>query len=175
MQKKLVICACLYDIVILETVIRMSESMPYQSEKKILNDYLKHKRLKHSVQREEILTIFLATEEHVTADELVILVRNEYPFIGSATVYRTLKLMCEADLAREVQLGDGKRRFEHNFGHQHHDHLVCLSCGDLIEIYNRKLEKIQDSMVQKHRFSPKYHRLEIFGYCSKCSENNTGH
>ncbi len=76
--------------------------MAFETELQILNDYLRLKNLKHSSQREDILNIFLATEEHVSAEDLMSLVRQQYPHIGSATVYRTLKLMCKCGLAREV-------------------------------------------------------------------------
>ena len=69
--------------------------------------------------------------------------------IGIATVYRTMNLVCEAGLAREIELGDGNIRYEHLLGHEHHDHLVCVKCGAFEEIINSKIEKEQKAIAQQ--------------------------
>jgi Fur family ferric uptake transcriptional regulator len=95
-------------------------------------------------------------------------VQKEDPNIGQTTVYRTLKLLTEAGLAREVRFGDGRTHYEHNYKHQHHDHMICMECGEIIEFYSEELEAIQDAMAAKHRFEVKQHLLRILGICANC-------
>lgn len=126
------------------------------------------KGLRHTNQRRQIVDVFLATERHLGAQELFEVVHKKHANIGSATVARTLKLMTEAGLCREVEFGDGIKRYEHSYGHQHHDHLICLECRRFVEIYSPALERLQTDLVCQHGFEAKFHRLEIFGACEKC-------
>ncbi len=133
--------------------------------------FLKHIQatgLKRTAQRDLILDVFLRTEEHLSSEDLYRLVQQEDPSIGHTTVYRTLKLLTEAGLAREVRFGDGRAHYEHNYKHQHHDHMICTECGKIIEFYSAELEAMQDAMAAKHRFEPKQHLLSILGTCSDC-------
>lgn len=136
--------------------------------KTIFRQYLKNSGMLHSKQREQILDIFLKTEKHPTISDLYELARKKNSKIGLATVYRTMRAICDAGLAREADFGDGVMRFEHNYQHQHHDHLVCLKCGRVIEVTSPKIEKLQESLVKKHNFIATRHRLEIFGTCRAC-------
>ena len=106
--------------------------MAFEEEQKIFNDYVHSRGLKHSGQRKDILLTFLKTEKHLTADELYRLVKKRNPSIGTATVYRTLKLLRESGLCREFRLDDGTTRYEHLYNHEHHDHLICSICGNLV-------------------------------------------
>ena len=100
-------------------------------EKKALASYLEDHNLKHTKQREAILEVFLEVEGHITSEELHRRVRRKFPQIGYTTVYRTMKLLCEAGLASERHFDDGVTRFE--IQHEHHDHLVCVRCGKIVE------------------------------------------
>jgi Fur family ferric uptake transcriptional regulator len=131
-------------------------------------DYLKKKALKLTDQRRIILDVFLKTERHLGMEDLYNIAKKKDSSIGQATVFRTLKLLCEADIAKEVDLGDGKTRYEHKYGHVHHDHLICLKCGRFIEAVDFKIEDLQDRLCKSHGFLPQYHKMEIFGICKKC-------
>ena len=80
-------------------------------------------------------------EEHTTAEELYGIVKKRDRTIGQATVYRVVRLLCEAGLAREVDFGDGVMRYEHLYEHKHHDHLICRSCGRTVEVCDPVIEK----------------------------------
>ncbi len=134
----------------------------------IFIDYLRKKDLKLTEQRKEILNVFLKTERHLSVEDLYNIAKRKDPNIGQATVFRTLKLLQEADIAKEVDLGDGKIRYEHKYGHGHHDHLICVRCGRYIEAVDLKIEKLQDDLCKKHRFLPQRHKMEIFGICKRC-------
>lgn len=139
---------------------------PYEA----FNDYLKSQKLKFTSQRQEILKAFLTTEKHVTTEELYNIVKRKTPDIGHATVFRTLKLMCEADLARKVDFDEKVVRFEHKLGHPHHDHLVCRECGRCIEAVDPEIEKLQKRLAKKFLFKPTSHKMEIFGICKDCTK-----
>ena len=141
--------------------------------KTIFREYLRHNGLLASGQREQILDIFLKTEKHHTINDLYALVRKKHPQIGLATVYRTMKVICDAGLARETDFGGNIRRFEHKYKHQHHDHLVCLKCGRITEVISPAIEKLQENLARKHRFKALRHRMEIFGICRICKSKET--
>jgi Fur family ferric uptake transcriptional regulator len=126
------------------------------------------KGLRSTRQRDIILDFFLATHQHVSVEELYLKIKAAHPGIGSATVYRTLKLFVEAGLAREVLLHDGQTRYEHVVEGEHHDHLVCTSCNAVIEFENETIEKLQDDIATRHGFYIKSHKLEIYGLCAQC-------
>ena len=127
------------------------------------------KGLRRTEQRQHVLDVFLGTEKHLTVQELYDLVRRRHRGIGYATVARTVKLMCESGVCRQVDFGDGSQRFEHKHGHEHHDHLICVKCGRFEEIYSPELERIQDRLVKKHGYVQESHKLDIFGLCPRCS------
>lgn len=142
--------------------------MAFRVEQQIFNDFVKGKGLKQSDQRQEILMTFLKTEKHLTADELYTLVKRKNPQIGFATIYRTLKLLCESGLCRELKLEDGSVRYEHLYGHDHHDHLICVKCGKFIEVVDSEIEKLQERLAAKEDFTLQGHKLLMYGICKEC-------
>lgn len=142
--------------------------MTIKKEQQVFSDYVRRKNLKHSVQRDRILKIFLKMEKHLTAEELYRLVKKSVPGIGYATIYRTLKILCESGLCRELKCEDGTARYEHLYGHQHHDHLVCLKCGRFTEVASSNIERLQGELARKEGFTLMKHRLELYGVCRKC-------
>ncbi len=104
----------------------------------------------------------------MSVEDLYDIVKKKDSRIGQATVFRTLKLLCEADIAKEVNLGDKKVRYEHKDGHSQHNHLVCVKCGKFIEASEPRIEKLQSGLCKKFGFIPKEHKREIFGICKQC-------
>jgi Fur family ferric uptake transcriptional regulator len=142
--------------------------MSHQKEKTLFEEYIRSKNLRHSGQRTQILDVFLKTERHLTAEELHRLVQKKNPSIGTATVYRTMKLLSDSGLCRELKLDDGSTRYEHLYGHEHHDHLVCTGCGTLVEVLDPEIEKLQEKLARAHGFRIRAHKLELYGICKKC-------
>lgn len=149
----------------------------FQTEKAIFQDYIKDAGLRRTGQRDLILDTFLNTEEHLTSEDLCSLVHKVDRSIGLTTVYRTLKLLTEAGLAREVRFGDNRTYYEHHYNHEHHDHMICTECGIVIEFFSPEIEDLQDQMANKFEFRPTHHSLRMWGVCSKCqmkkSESHT--
>ena len=139
-----------------------------KSARTVFRQHLKNKGLLHSKQREQILDIFLKTEKHHTIGDLYEIIRKKNPKIGLATVYRAMRVICDAGLARQLDFGDGVKRFEHKYQHQHHHHLVCLKCGRAIEIVSPEIEKLQQRLAKKHGFTPVKDTMKIFGICRQC-------
>jgi Fur family ferric uptake transcriptional regulator len=137
-------------------------------EQEVFLRHIQRAGLKRTAQRELILEVFLRTEEHLSSEDLYRLVQREDPAIGQTTVYRTLKLLTDAGLAREVRFGDGRTRYEHNYKHPHHDHMICTECGKTIEFFSADLEKLQDKIAARHKFEITNHTLRMFGYCADC-------
>src|SRR5712664_2812467 len=146
----------------------MTPQKPNSEEQDVFLQHIQKKGLKRTAQRDLILDMFLRTEEHLSSEDLYRLVQKQDPSIGQTTVYRTLKLLTEAGLAREVRFGDGMTHYEHNYKHQHHDHMICSECGRIIEFFSAELEAIQDAMAAKHRFQVTQHLLRIIGVCAEC-------
>ncbi len=142
----------------------------FQEEKKIFLEHIQKSGLRRTAQRDLILEIFLRTEEHLSSEDLYWLVQKEDPSVGHTTVYRTLKLLTEAGLAREVRFGDGKTYYEHHYDHEHHDHMICTECGKVIEFFSPEIEALQDKMAEKFGFKPTHHSLRLLGICAECQK-----
>lgn len=136
----------------------------------IFHEHLKRSGLKRTEQRDLILSVFLETEGHVSAEELYELVKKRDPSVGFTTIYRTLKLILEAGLAREVRFNDGRARYEHEYKHEHHDHLICIQCNCLIEFYSADIERIQEEIAAQYQFKIIDHSHRIFGLCAECQK-----
>lgn len=141
-------------------------------EFEVFGQYLKEKDLKLTVQRELILQTFLGQREHVSAEELFQKSREKQPHVGFATVYRTLKHLTQCGLARELDFGDGRIKYEPEFNRQHHDHMICTSCGTYIEFLNPQIEELQEQVSRKHGFKITSHRMQLYGLCQKCRRKN---
>lgn len=139
-----------------------------QEEREVFAEYLAKHRLKRSEQRETILDVFLETEEHLSVDDLLALVHRRRSDVGRTTVYRTLKLLREAGLASELQVG-GETRFERHYNREHHDHLICEECGEIIEFQSPDIERLQEEIARKLGFTIKGHRHQIYGLCQRPS------
>lgn len=133
-----------------------------------LNEYLAVQRLKSTVQRDNILQIFVDAGRHLSAEEVYERVKKSHPGIGFATVYRTLKLLASAGIAEERRFEDGFTRYEFKATESHHDHLICSRCGQIIEFENERIEALQRDVARKNRFKVLSHKLEIYGLCSSC-------
>jgi Fur family ferric uptake transcriptional regulator len=136
--------------------------------KRVFRDFLKEKNQHFTSQRALIVDEFLGANTHVSAEELYVIVKKKEKTIGQVTVFRTLKLLEEAAIAKAVNFGDKIVRYELSYQTKHHDHLVCTTCGKVIEVLDNKLEKRKEKICHKYDFRPTHHRLEIFGVCAQC-------
>lgn len=139
-----------------------------EEELQVLNEHLAKKRLKKTQQRETILQVFLQSKRHMTVEELHNQVKYRDPSIGLTTVYRTIKLFCDCNLARANHFEEGRVRYEQQYKTAHHDHMICVKCGETIEFVNDQIERLQEKVAAKYGFHMVHHRMEIFGFCEQC-------
>jgi Fur family ferric uptake transcriptional regulator len=135
-----------------------------------INTILRQMNCKMTGPRKTIIERFIKLTSHISPEEFYLLLKKDFPTIGRATVYRTLKLLTKSGLAESLSLDDGITRFEIKYNRPHHDHLRCVKCGKIEEFTNETIEELQNKIIQKHRFSPMWHKLEIYGACEKCGK-----
>jgi Fur family ferric uptake transcriptional regulator len=123
---------------------------------------------KRSSKREFILNVFLRQEGHLSADDLYDLIHREDQHISRATVYRTLQWMAEAGIARKVDFGEGRFRYEHSYRHPRHFHLICQSCNRSSEFLSSDIEALLEEIAAARNFSSRQSVLQIYGTCEEC-------
>lgn len=136
----------------------------------ILSRHMAKKGLKSTRQRTLIVGTFLDSSGHISVDELLGKVREVDPRVSAATVYRTMKLLTECGLAHARQFGDGQTLYETAAGRDHHDHLICTQCSDIIEFEDERIEALQEAVARRHGFRVTYHKMELYGVCSACQQ-----
>jgi len=137
-------------------------------ELKAIRSYLYEKGLKHSLKRHTIAELFFRVDKHLSVEELYDKLKKVDPGISFSTVYRALKLFEKAGLAVSRRFVDGITRFEPVHPKEHHDHLICVKCGKVIEFESKKIENLQKEIARAYKFELLNHRLELYGYCNKC-------
>ena len=123
---------------------------------------------KRSSKREQILNVFLRQEGHLSADDLVDLIRREDQRISRATVYRTLQWMVDAGIARKVDFGEGRFRFEHSYRHPKHYHLICKTCNRSSEFLSSDIEAFVEEVAAARNFAATQSVVQIYGTCEEC-------
>ena len=123
---------------------------------------------KRSTKRDRILNIFLRHQGHVSADELFERVRAQAPGIGRATVYRTLQWMVDAGIARKVDFGEGRSRFEPSYRHPRHFHLICARCHRSSEFLSSDIESLMEEIAAARNFAATQAVVQIHGTCEEC-------
>lgn len=130
--------------------------------------FLRAKKLKLTGERLAILAAIFRQEQHFDAESLHADLRDEGGDISRATVYRTLDLLVQAGLVRKNSLGASHANYEPARDDEHHDHLICLCCNQVVEFYRDDLEKLQEKVCREHGYRLVHHSLQIFGLCPKC-------
>ena len=134
--------------------------------------YLEQNGLRSTSERMTIFSHVSKKNSHFEADELYIELKSNNKNISRASVYRTLPILVESGLLRELAFDDKRKRYEFNRGLEHHEHFVCKGCGKIIEFQSEPLENEIDKAVRKHGFKQETHRVEIIGYCSSCMKKD---
>ena len=129
--------------------------------------------LKSTRQRVEILDVFLNSTGHKNLTEIYTQVAKINSKIGYTTVYRTLKLLTRLGLATQRKFADGETRYESTSEGTHHDHLICLRCGKIIEFKEEAIESLQERIARRHGFKIFHHRMELYGYCDQCAHKKS--
>ena len=137
-------------------------------------EFLKSKELKYTSERKSIVKAMFSFYKHFDVEELFEKLRKQRNNVSRATIYRTIPLLIQSGLITETLRCQDKISYENIFNKKHHDHLLCVKCGKIIEFYNEKIEKLQDEVCRQHNFVPIEHRLGIKGYCEDCYKKIKG-
>lgn len=137
-----------------------------------LEAFIQRKGLRRTGQRDMIVKAAFAKDEHFTAEELFDRVRKTSSDISRATVYRTLGLLVEADLLREIDLGENQTTYDPNFLNKpSHNHLVCIDCGRVVEFEDAHIDTLNDCVTRRLGFRPVRQTLKIEASCEQLRKN----
>ena len=131
-------------------------------------EFLSGKNLRVTAQRKAIIDTAFGTQQHFTADELLAWSRRRDKSVSRATVYRTLPLLTESGLVREMDFGKDCKVYDPNYAeHPHHNHIICQDCEKIVEFDSEKIEKLENEISHRLGFSVKAHRLQITATCEE--------
>jgi Fur family ferric uptake transcriptional regulator len=132
---------------------------------------LKNNTLKFTKQRELILKFLYENDGHFTPEDIYMLLKKKNPDIniGIATVYRTLTLLEESNIASSISFGAQGKKYELGLK-KHHDHLICSACGEIIEFFDETIEDQQEKIAKKFNFKMTDHTMKIIGLCETCQK-----
>jgi Fur family ferric uptake transcriptional regulator len=141
-------------------------SLPKPEWREILNEYLKKLGLRATSQREKVAEIAIAQSTHFEIQSLIRDVRAKYPEISPATVYRSVNTLCEAGILNEtLQTDTGVALYEAH-DDEHHDHIVCVDCGEIFEFHDEGMEESQVRAIRKLNFEQSRHKHVIYAKCT---------
>ena len=131
------------------------------------HEILQEKGHRLTPQRMLVIEALHSADGHISAEEIYGQLHSRYPYANISTVYRTLELLKELNLVAETNFGEGRVRY-HVAEKGHHHHLVCHSCGKIIDLEEAELHPLRDTLFRKYRFDADLRHLAIPGECSKC-------
>ena len=134
--------------------------------KERLDSYLKKEGLRSTRPRESVAEIAIVQKTHFEIQELIKQVQRQYPDISPATVYRSVKTLCDAGILSETLTSDGGVTLYEPFEDEHHDHIVCMDCGEIFEFHDESMEKAQNKALNELRFKEAKHKHVIYAKCS---------
>ena len=139
-----------------------------QSAEQIFREYLNSRDLRFTRERGKILDQVMRTHSHFEVEDIFAGLRRKKTGISRASIYRAIPHLLASGIIRKTPCEVMKARYEHVIGHEHHDHLVCVRCGRVIEFRKDGIEKLQKEAAGEHGFSILGHRLVISGLCGRC-------
>ena len=129
---------------------------------KILVKILKSEGLRYTDQRQANWDEIRNSSEHRDAEDIYLKLKEGNVKVSRATVYRTIDVLVKNRLVRKMDVGEGRSLYEPRLDDSHHDHMICLDTGDIIEFYNKELEDLQDTIAKKHGYKVIRHVHQLF-------------
>ena len=137
-------------------------------------DFLTEKNLRVTAQRRAIIDTAFGTRQHFTAEQLLAWSRGRDKSVSRATVYRTLPLLTESGLVREMDFGKDHKFYDPNYAeHPHHNHIICEDCDKIVEFESEKLKQIESEITRRLGFSVQSHRFQITAQCEELKQRGT--
>ena len=134
---------------------------------KAFEQFLQKAGQKYTSQRKVIVEAVFNIHDHFEIEGFISTLRLNKIKVARATVYSTIKLLIEAKLIRKVRMGKGDIVYEHIYGHDHHDHLICLDCDYVLEVHDDAIENRQIELCEKNGFSLESHVHTMYVKCKK--------
>ena len=131
-------------------------------------DVLRQEGLKYTPQRVAIFEEVVKDRGHRECEDIYMALRQNGSHVSRATIYRTMEILVNNEFVRKMVIGDGRARYESKVGSPHHDHLVCTSCGKIVEFVDQNIEDLQNKIAKQHHFKLQQHTHQLFGICRKC-------
>ena len=128
----------------------------------LLVEALKKEGLRFTEQRKSIWDEITSSDDHREAEDIFLALRKKNINVSRATVYRTIDVLVKNNLVRKLDIGDAPSKYENKIDSHHHDHMICLDTGDIIEFYNEELENLQDEIAKKHGYKVVRHVHQLF-------------
>lgn len=129
---------------------------------------LKESGVRITPQRHAVLEYLLTSKTHPTADEIYKALKDTFPNMSVATVYNNLRVLKRVGLVRELTYGDDSSRFDCDMSD--HYHIMCNSCGSIVDFHYPSLEEVESLAEQVTGFEVSHHRMELYGICEKCQK-----
>ena len=139
-----------------------------------LEKFLRGQGQKITSRRRQILKEILAIHRHSTAEDLYERIRTGKNAPSKATVYRMLARLVEGKLLETHQFGDRFLVYEIAMNRKHHDHMMCIECGRIVEFASDELEAIQQRILDRLGFQMLYHSHKLYGLCKSCKRPKRG-
>lgn len=137
-------------------------------------DFLAGKSLRVTAQRRAIIDTVFSTRQHFTADQLLAWSRERDKSVSRATVYRTLPLLTESGLVREMDFGKEYKFYDPNYAeHPSHNHIICQDCQKIVEFESEKLDRLEAEVSQRLGFAVTGRRLQISARCEELKKHGT--
>jgi len=147
--------------------------MELKELKEQFEQFLRSKGYKITKSRLDLVDKIAHYGTHFEIEDLVRWITSQDRNTASrSTIYRTVKLLQDFGAVREVIKLGNRTIYEFVAGKPHHEHLICVKCGKIIEFYKEDIEELQDKVCEEYNFTPIHHRLEIFGICSECKASS---
>jgi len=131
--------------------------------------FLGNRGLRVTTERLAIFDEVMASPGHFDVETLLARLRKGKRRVSRATLYRTLGHLVDSGLVQKIETGEGLSRYEKMYGREHHDHMICVGCGSSIEFECEEIERLQDWVCRRNRFTLLGHTLQIKGLCRKCA------
>jgi Fur family ferric uptake transcriptional regulator len=143
----------------------------------LLERFRRHLRDHHlpvTRQRDLVAQTVLTSDEHLSVEAIQRRLKDQGEHVGTATIYRTLDVLVRSGLIRAHDFGEGFKRYEPMPQQAHHEHLICLRCGKVVEFQNDRLERMIPIIADEHAFQHQRHRVEVYGLCRECRRRDLG-